>query len=331
MVINIPIVSICCLTYNHEPYIRQCLDGFMMQKTDFPLEILIHDDASTDKTADIIKEYEAKYPNIIKPIYQTENQYSKGIKISASYNFPRAQGKYIALCEGDDYWTDSNKLQKQVDFLEANDDVSMCFHNANMINTEGNKIGDHKRYHSDQYVPVEDIIWGGGIFCPTASIIFRTQYVKSGYPDFCLNCHVGDYPLQLYLSVRGKVYYFDSEMSVYRRGMPGSWSQAFLKKDISLKMDNWMSEFKMLDGINALFDYKYASAIAKRQEIFLCDILSQNINEKSKIRKKFKTYISKFSIKGKIKIFLIYHALFFYRRFFEILFRVRHLAKKSNT
>ena len=102
---NCPLVSICCITYNHAPYIRQCLDGFMMQQTNFTFEVLIHDDASTDGTADIIREYESKYPDIIKPIYQTENQYSKGVKVSATFNFPRAKGKYIAMCEGDDYWT----------------------------------------------------------------------------------------------------------------------------------------------------------------------------------------------------------------------------------
>ena len=101
-----PPISICCLTYNHEPYIEQCLEGFLMQKVDFPIEILIHDDASTDKTAEIIRKYESKYPEIIKPVYQSENQYSKGISVSRVYQFPRAQGKYIALCEGDDYWTD---------------------------------------------------------------------------------------------------------------------------------------------------------------------------------------------------------------------------------
>jgi len=107
-----PIVSICCITYNHEKYIRDAIEGFLMQKTLFPIEILIHGDASTDKTADIIKEYEVKYPDIIKPIYQTENQFSKGVSISATYQFPRARGKYIAICEGDDYWTDPHKLQK---------------------------------------------------------------------------------------------------------------------------------------------------------------------------------------------------------------------------
>ena len=123
-----PLVSVCTLAYNHEPYIRECLDGILMQKTNFAFELLIHDDASTDGTADIIREYEAKYPDIIKPIYQTENQYSKGVKINATIQFPRAKGKYIALCEGDDYWTDPLKLQKQVDFMEANPNCSLCCH-----------------------------------------------------------------------------------------------------------------------------------------------------------------------------------------------------------
>ncbi|MFK2238497.1 glycosyltransferase family 2 protein [Bacteroides fragilis] len=108
-----PLVSIFCITYNHSSYIRQCLDGFLIQKTNFPFEVLIHDDASTDDTAGIIKEYEAKYPDIIKPIYQVENQYSKGLDINIVYNLPRARGKYIAMCEGDDYWIDPLKLQNK--------------------------------------------------------------------------------------------------------------------------------------------------------------------------------------------------------------------------
>jgi len=120
-----PFVSICCLAYNHEPYIRDCLDGFMIQQTNFDFEVLIHDDASTDKTAEIIREYEKKYPDIIKPIYQTENQYSKRVGITRVFQFPRARGKYIAMCEGDDYWTDPLKLQKQVDFLESNPDYGL--------------------------------------------------------------------------------------------------------------------------------------------------------------------------------------------------------------
>ena len=123
---NTPLVSVSTVTYNHAPFIRQCLDGILMQKTTFPIEMLIHDDASTDGTADIIREYEARYPDLIKAIYQTENQYSKGFPIERQLLFAPSRGKYIALCEGDDYWTDPLKLQKQVDFLEANPDYTIC-------------------------------------------------------------------------------------------------------------------------------------------------------------------------------------------------------------
>ena len=123
------VVSICCITYNHAQFIRKCLDGFLMQKTDFPVEILIHDDCSTDGTTEIIREYEAKYPDLIFPLYEEENQYQKGKAAEIDfYNYRRARGKYIAYCEGDDYWTDPLKLQKQVDFMETNPEYSVCFH-----------------------------------------------------------------------------------------------------------------------------------------------------------------------------------------------------------
>ena len=121
-----PLVSICTVAYQHAPFIRACMDGVLMQKTTFPFEFLLHDDASTDGTTDIIREYEARYPDIIKAIYQTENQFSKGVQIWAKLLFPQARGKYIAMCDGDDYWTDPLKLQKQVDFLESHPDYTIC-------------------------------------------------------------------------------------------------------------------------------------------------------------------------------------------------------------
>lgn len=129
-----PLVSITCTAYNHEKFIRDTIEGFLMQKTTFPFEILIHDDASTDNTAEIIKEYELKYPDLIKPIYQKENQLSKGISITLNYTLPRAKGKYIAMCEGDDFWTDPDKLQKQIDFLESNSDYSLCVGGYKSVN-----------------------------------------------------------------------------------------------------------------------------------------------------------------------------------------------------
>ena len=118
-----PLVSIFTLAYNHAPFIRQCLDGILMQKTTFLFELIVHDDASTDETADIIREYAARYPDIIKPVYETENQFSKS---DADFHLPEPQGKYTAWCEGDDYWTDPLKLQKQVDFLETHPDYTIC-------------------------------------------------------------------------------------------------------------------------------------------------------------------------------------------------------------
>ncbi len=134
------LVSISCITYNHAPYIRQCLDGFLMQQCNFGFEVLIHDDASNDGTQEIIREYQQKYPDIIRPIYQSQNQWSQGVRgIMARFNFPRAQGKYIALCEGDDYWTDPLKLQKQVDFLEKHPEYSLVsggFKSVNAVTGE---------------------------------------------------------------------------------------------------------------------------------------------------------------------------------------------------
>ncbi|HPW37667.1 MAG TPA: glycosyltransferase, partial [Syntrophorhabdus sp.] len=135
-----PFVSIGCTTFNHGKYIRECIEGFLLQKTDFPIEIIIHDDASTDNTPQIIDEYAKRYSGLIVPILQTENQYSKGINPFISFVFPRARGKYIALCEGDDYWADPLKLQKQVDFLEANPDYVISYHNAMIVDEDGNII-----------------------------------------------------------------------------------------------------------------------------------------------------------------------------------------------
>lgn len=130
------LVSIQCLVYNHEPYLRQCLDGFVMQKTNFRFEAIVHDDVSTDGSAAIIREYAEKYPDIIKPIYETENQYSK--RDGSLFNIMNAacRGKYIAMCEGDDYWIDPLKLQKQVDFLEMHPDYTLSCHRYKIYNEE---------------------------------------------------------------------------------------------------------------------------------------------------------------------------------------------------
>ena len=214
---EIPLVSISCITYNHEPYIAQTLDGFLMQKTDFPFEVLIHDDASTDRTADIIREYEQKFPKIIKPIYQKENQYSQGKReISETWNFPRAKGKYIALCEGDDYWIDENKLQMQVDFLENNLEYGMCYTKAKQFIQKKRKFS-RRRFGTDVR-DFEDLLFNGNRV-PTLTTVFRkdllNSYLKEIYPQD-KGWLMGDYPMWLYFAHESKVKFFDKVTSVYR-------------------------------------------------------------------------------------------------------------------
>lgn len=227
------LVSICCITYNHASYIRQCLDGFIMQKTDFTFEILIHDDASTDGTEEIIREYAIRYPETIKPLYEKENQWVLGRRGSKTFNYPRAKGKYIALCEGDDYWTDPLKLQKQVDFLEANPDYSMCFHNAIESWDNGEKEDVIFSNITDRdYEAVE--VYKNWII-PTASVLFKVNIIQSEFYTKVISSNktfiFGDIVLFLTCSKFGKIRGMKDVMSVYRRHKGGVVFAPSLERD----------------------------------------------------------------------------------------------------
>lgn len=219
-------VSVICMAFNHELYIRETLDSFLMQQTSFPFEILIHDDASTDGTPEIIREYEEKYPDKVKPIYQTENQYSQKINATTVYQIPRARGKYIALCEGDDFWTDPLKLQKQVDALEAHPEVDMCAHAAVRIKADTREFDkDIAPRQTDGIIPVEEVILGEGGFVATNSIMYRKE-IYADRPRFYRNFSY-DYGLQIFGSLRGGLLYLADSMAVYRFMSVGSWSSAY--------------------------------------------------------------------------------------------------------
>lgn len=219
------IVSIRCLVYNHEPYLRQCLDGFVMQQTNFRFEAFVHDDASTDGSVAIIKEYAEKYPNIIKPYLETENQYSKHDGTIIKLSFAACKGKYVALCEGDDYWTDPLKLQKQVDYMESHPDCMMCFTNA--ITHWEDDSGRPDRLFApaleerDYEGPEMTEEW----ITPTASFLFRRSIWDSDFyrdlskvPEMRL---VGDIPLVLTCKYFGKVHALKDVTCVYRRQSNG--------------------------------------------------------------------------------------------------------------
>lgn len=246
-----PLVSVMCLAYNHEKYIEDALNGFLIQETTFPYEVLIHDDASTDRTADIIRKYEALYPNIIKPVYQSENQWSKDKKVIRDAQNGRVKGKYKALCEGDDYWTDPYKLQKQIDVLDANPQYSMCFHNAYMIWEGKKKRREFCSYKKTVYNTIDLI--EKGWFIPTQSIIYRVDKLeRKKWMNYVLG---GDYALQLVLSTKGDIYYIDEVMSVYRKNTVSSLGRNMNPIYPSLR------KLELLAFFNNYTEFKYDSII----------------------------------------------------------------------
>lgn len=214
-----PLVSVFCPTYNHENFIRQCLEGFILQKTLFPIEIFVQDDASTDKTTEIIKEYAAKY-NFIIHVLHTENQYSQGKNLN-EYFFKNAKGKYCAFCEGDDYWTDPYKLQKQVDFLEANPDYAICCHRVRLLNQEDPSYITYTPLQKSENT-IEDL--ADSNFIITLSCVFRNKLFEA-LPPWFSDCKVGDYPLHLLNAQYGKIKYMPEIMGVYRIHPQGEWSK----------------------------------------------------------------------------------------------------------
>lgn len=261
---EIPLVSICCITYNHEPYIVQTLDGFLMQKTSFPFEILIHDDASTDRTADIIREYEKKFPKIIKPIYQKENQYSKGNRdILASFVYPRAKGKYIALCEGDDYWIDENKLQMQVNFLENNPEYGMCYTNFNLVSEKSKNI-KQKALDTKKW-DLKNWIISPGYTCPP-SWCYRKELIKK-IPkiDSCDGTFIC-FAVFLYNT---KVYCFKNSVTSCYRILKESASHSVSAKKIFMREVNLydvkmkLAKCYLQDDISYLLKQNFFSAIWK--------------------------------------------------------------------
>ncbi len=220
------LVTIRCTTYNHGPYLRQCLDGFVHQITNFRFEAFVHDDASTDDSAEIIREYALAYPDIIKPYFESENLYQKrdGRFVDITYDKQFLSAKYIALCEGDDYWTDFHKLQKQVDYMEAHPDCAMCFGNAIEHWEDGAKPDKlFSQLESRDYSGVElSDKW----IVPTASILFRQKVLDNPLFKTYSNDRkimAGDLPLCLCCASQGTIHAFTDVFCVYRRVPKGFW------------------------------------------------------------------------------------------------------------
>ncbi len=257
-------VIIRCLVYNHEPYLRDCLEGFVMQKTDFPFRAVVHDDCSTDGSAAIIREYAEKYPDIIEPIFETENLYSRRdgslrrVMNAATYG----RSEYIALCEGDDYWIDPHKLQKQVDFFDSHPDIAMVCSNAE-VEYEGRFLteADFRQMSwpicdKSGLLPVQDVVENGGWFIHTCTILYRGRLVED-YPEAAKNCSVGDYPLQIFAALKGGVYYLHEKTAVYRFCSVGSWTARARREPTERDVIAWSKIVKLFEVMNQYSLYQH--------------------------------------------------------------------------
>jgi len=296
---NTPVmVSIVVATYNHHKFIEETIESFLMQEVNFRVEILINDDASTDTTAAIVEKYENKHPGLFRNFYQKENQYSKGIKPWIHVLFPAAKGKYIALCDGDDYWTDPLKLQKQVDFLERNVEYNYCGHNSfTKQNDQIKKVGlDFKT------LTFKELIFKNRL--NTSTLVFRRKSIFH-FPDFFYTLSAGDWAIQLLAIKESKAYVLNDYMSVYRLHEGGIWStldnQTMCRQGVQImnafkEIYNDKKSIKLIDAaINerkksfGLINQNYFKLIQQKLNLILKSIRRNKPNIALRVKKKLKS------------------------------------------
>jgi len=281
----LPVVSVCCITYNHESYIHKTIEGFLMQKTTFPMEIIIHDDASTDTTAEIVRKYANKHPDVIFPIFQTENQYSKGLRgIALRFAYPKARGKYISFCEGDDYWTDPLKIQKQVEFLEKNSTYGLVYTNYQtlfddsgkiLVRSYDPKIPDGEIYH--KYLTLS--------FIGTLTVMARSDLIKEYVVKFqeMLNTWpMGDRPLWLYIASKSKCGFLNDYTAVYRRNTNSISSFQDVTKEIEFLKKSYDIRYYFIEHVRNVPEQVKANIdyVFNRDLLFLYFKAQDNSNAK---------------------------------------------------
>ena len=320
------VVSIKCTAYNHEPYIRQCLEGFVMQKTNFRFEAIVHDDASTDGTAAIIREYAEKYPDIIKPIYETENQYSKHDGSLDRIMDAHMHGKYIALCEGDDYWIDPLKLQKQVDFLEnrleyglVNTDVNVLYQEESFLRKQYNiskSLWNNKFVNGE--VPVVYIL-SGQYFIKTPTVLLRRElyidYTKSiDYLNILQRGFLmGDTPLWVYIAQHSRLGYIDEVTTVYRRNKNSVSNSKYLLSRLKFLLSS--SELRMYyiqyypEFFSDSFKIRVNKIFERRLLVYSCfDLFYDSVFASSMLRRRVRTVRSSYSLRFLYKFCYVIYA-----------------------
>jgi glycosyltransferase involved in cell wall biosynthesis len=260
-----PLVSVLLVTYNHEKYVSQAIEGALMQKTDFEFEIVIGEDCSADRTREIVMEYALKYPKKIKALLHPKNLGAGG-KINSLTTLQKCKGKYIAICEGDDYWTDELKLQKQVNFLESNTEFAICFHNSMIISDDNSEsIAYSNSPNQMEVTTFEDLVKGEYIY--TATCVFRNDHFRRFPLKFAE--YFNNYTLDLHNAQFGKIKYINEVMSVYRKHNGGLWSMVSREVTVSSQLSTYKFYPKY-------FDKKYKKVFGNH----VCNLTSELIHIK---------------------------------------------------
>lgn len=322
-------VTVACTVFNHENYLRKCLDGFVIQKTNFAFEVIVHDDASTDGSADIIREYTEKYPNLFYPIYQLENQVSQGVSPFKKFILPHARGKYFAICEGDDYWCDENKLQMQFDIMESHPECHLCVHTVRCVTEKG----DITQYtlpsfqmnsglmNSERFLE----IIGRSYSFQSSSYFRRMDDVREfdlNPPLFYKIADVGDIPALLYSALLGDVWFINMELSHYRLQSIGSWSYR-QSRNSRLKMQHCERMIRLYEEFNKFTDNKYSKLIEPNIRWNQFNYYSIRAKDDRKcarvlLNKRYKSLFRDSSWKFKIYVVLCAYAPFFTDLYFKI-------------
>lgn len=284
----IPLVSVFLIAYNEENYIEEALNSILRQKTDFDFEILCHDDASTDRTPQIIQKYAKEYPEVVIPLLQTENQIKKNINIVIEYLYPKARGKYIAYCDGDDYWTDERKLQKQVDFLESHRDYSMCTHQFTFLYEASGERKLSLCGRGEKDFVIEDFInWdakyvpqlGTAMFIKNLAVNRPALFQKIGGGRNSLRL-ISDVPLYIFLSLQGRVKYIPENMSVWRRRVTGTLDAEY-QQDVNKSINRDKQYIHFLRELDEYTNYKFRECIVRKINTISVDIAYRSLEFRS--------------------------------------------------
>lgn len=296
-----PLVTVILPTHNHAPFIAQAIESVLMQQSEYPFDILLHDDASTDGTADICRVYAEKYPDKITLIAQTVNQYTIDRRIQSHILIPRVSAKYTAILDGDDYWIDPLKLQKQVGYLESHPDCTLCIGGADLVDCDNKVIGHVKPYDVDRVVDPADMIRGGGGFNATNTIVMPTQLLKD-LPAFADHVEAEDIPFQLLGALAGYAWYIADTLIAYRLAVPGSWSTRQYASAMEIRIRTSRDLIALNEGYDAYSGGKYHDAFTQaiRYQEFL--ILTYQHKLREAMRPPYRFFYDRLSTKRKIRL-----------------------------